>query len=41
MAKLVAMKPDNWSEYRLLYWLLQSNLDFNTTPPRSSPQEDE
>ncbi|ENN83813.1 hypothetical protein RHSP_83001 (plasmid) [Rhizobium freirei PRF 81] len=32
MAKLIALKPDTWSDFRLLHWLTRPHLDFGTTP---------
>lgn len=32
MAKLIALKPDTWSDFRLLHWLTRPHLDFGTAP---------
>lgn len=32
MAKLVAMKPASWSDFRLLHWLTRPHLDFGSAP---------
>lgn len=30
--KLIEMKPDNWSNFRLLYWLTRPHAEFEDTP---------
>lgn len=32
MAKLIALKPDTWSDFRLLHWLTRPHLDFGAAP---------
>jgi hypothetical protein len=32
MAKLIALKPEAWSDFRLLHWLTRPHLDFGATP---------
>jgi hypothetical protein len=32
VAKLLAAKPDHWSDFRLLHWLTRPHLDFDGTP---------
>jgi hypothetical protein len=32
VAKLLAAKPDHWSDFRLLHWLTRLHLDFDGTP---------
>jgi hypothetical protein len=32
MAKLIALKPETWSDFRLLHWLTRPHLDFGTSP---------
>lgn len=32
MAKLIALKPKAWSDFRLLHWLTRPHLDFGATP---------
>lgn len=32
IARLIAMKPEGWSDLRLLHWLSRPHLDFGTTP---------
>lgn len=41
MTELIAMRPGNWSDYRLLYWLVQSHLDFEDTPAAALGREDD
>ncbi len=35
MAKLIALKPETWSDFRLLHWLTRPHLDFGTAPAES------
>lgn len=32
MGRLIAMKPEGWSDFRLLHWLLRPHLDFGSAP---------
>lgn len=32
MAKLIALKPRTWSDFRLLHWLTRPHLDFGAAP---------
>ena len=32
LIKLIEMKPDNWSNFRLLYWLTRPHAEFEDTP---------
>jgi hypothetical protein len=32
MAKLIALKPETWSDFRLLHWLTRPHLDFGAAP---------
>jgi hypothetical protein len=32
VAKLIALKPETWSDFRLLHWLTWSHLDFGAAP---------
>ncbi|MFN8683599.1 hypothetical protein ACDP63_21045 [Paracoccus sp. P2] len=32
MAKLIALKPRTWSDFRLLHWLTRPHLDFGVAP---------
>jgi len=32
LSQIVAMKPGNWSDFRLLHWLTRPHLDFDGTP---------
>ena len=32
LTKLIEMKPDNWSNFRLLYWLTRPHAEFDDTP---------
>lgn len=32
IAKLIALKPGSWSDFRLLHWLTRPHLDFEATP---------
>ncbi|MGE4306788.1 MAG: hypothetical protein AB7E24_22475 [Novosphingobium sp.] len=32
MAKLIALKPEAWSDFRLLHWLTRPHLDFGAAP---------
>ncbi len=32
MAKLIALKPETWSDFRLLHWLTRPHLDFGAMP---------
>ncbi len=40
MAKLIALKPEAWSDFRLLHWLTRPHLDFGTTPAEKLGAED-
>lgn len=42
MSTLIARKPEHWSDFRLLHWLLRPHLDFGSAPAehlRDAPQE--
>jgi hypothetical protein len=32
IAKLIALKPETWSDFRLLHWLVWPHLDFGAAP---------
>lgn len=38
IADLISMKPDGWSDYRLLHWLLLPHADFDDTPAKALSQ---
>ena len=40
MAKLIALKPETWSDFRLLHWLTRPHLDFETAPAEKLGAED-
>lgn len=40
MAKLIALKPETWSDFRLLHWLTRPHLDFGTAPAEKLGAED-
>ena len=40
MAKLIALKPETWSDFRLLHWLTRPHLDFGTAPAEKLSAED-
>lgn len=40
MAKLIALKPETWSDFRLLHWLTRPHLDFGTAPAEKLGVED-
>ena len=40
MAKLIALKPETWNDFRLLHWLTRPHLDFGA-PPAERLREEE
>jgi hypothetical protein len=40
MAKLIALKPEAWSDFRLLHWLTRPHLDFDAAPAEKLGAED-
>jgi len=35
IARLIALKPEGWSDFRLLHWLIRPHLDFSETPAQA------
>jgi hypothetical protein len=40
MAKLIALKPDIWSDFRMLHWLTRPHLDFGASPAERLDEEE-
>lgn len=40
MAKLIALKPETWSDFRLLHWLTRPHLDFGASPAEQLGEEE-
>lgn len=40
MAKLIALKPEIWSDFRLLHWLTRPHLDFGASPAERLGEEE-
>lgn len=41
MARLIARKPERWSDFRLLHWLTRPHLDFSSTPAEALETDDD
>ena len=40
MGRLIAMKPESWSDFRLLHWLTRPHLDMDSTPAAALGSEE-
>ena len=41
ISKLIVLKPDEWSAFRLLHWLTRPHLDFGDAPSEFLAQEED